>query len=382
MDLEQLQTGLDGGRGRRGGGLAWLALVWALSMTGHYLVLGVRLGGDSGRYLDGARALLAGEVLAGKQAQFLGYDGLVALSLGLGAGQAGVVAAQALLALAAAWLLWRAGSQAFGEAAGWLAALAFLVYPDVQAWNFYLLPDGPFASLLAMSVCLALLAARRAAWWLALAPSLAWLALLRPEGALLLLPLALWLALGRSWGAALLLALAAAALFALAGGTGASGREDVLGHWQRGTVVWGTNLAWPSARLAGGEARGQGGVGLAAWLGRAVLADPLWVAGLVVRRWFWFLAHLRPYYSLAHNALAGLASLLLLGLAGRALVRGGAGRAKALLVLVVLAQAVLVGLTWADYDGRCLTRVLPLILLLAAAGLAPAPPRSEYLKEG
>lgn len=376
MDLARLQAGGDDRDGTRAGALGLIALAWALSMAGHYLFLGVRLGGDSGRYLEGAQALLAGQALAGKQLQFLGYQGMVALSLGAGAGPAGVVATQALLALAAAWLLWRAGSAAFGGAAGWLAALAYLVYPDVQSWNFYLLPDGPFTSLLSISVCLALLAARRALWWLALVPALLWLALLRPEGALFLPALALWFALGRGWGRALLLTAAAAALFLLAGGAEAPGREEVLGHWRRGTLVWGAGLAWPSARLAGLEAPG-----LAVWLGQALLADPIWVAGLVIRRWFWFLAHLRPYYSLAHNAVAGLASLAMLGLSGRALWRGGAMRDKALLLLVVLTQAVLVGLTWADYDGRCLSRILPLIMLLAAAGLAPAPARGEYLKE-
>jgi hypothetical protein len=358
-----------------------IVLAWALSMAGHFLALGVRLGGDSGRYLEGARALLAGQALAGKQLQFWGYEGLVALGLGTGTGEAGVVAAQALLALAAAWLLWRAGSQAFGQAAGCLAALAYLAYPDVQAWNFYLLPDGPFTSLLAICVCLALLAGRRALWWLALAPALFWLALLRPEGALFLLPLAAYFALGRGWGWALLLATGAAALFVLAGGAGAPGREDVLGHWQRGTVVWGAGLAWPSTRLAGA---GGEGVSLAGWLGQALLDDPLWVAGLLTRRWFWFLAHARPYYSLAHNAVAGLASLAVLGLAGLALWREGgpgAGRGKALLVLVLLTQAALVGLTWADYDGRCLARVTPVLMLLAAAGLAPARSRWEYLTD-
>ncbi len=375
MDLAQLGGAVERETRARGRDLALLALAWAVAMAGCYLVLGVRLGGDSGRYLEGAKALLAGQALAGKQLHFLGYQALVALGLRAGGGPAGVVAIQCLLSLLAAWCLWRAGTRIFSPLAGWLAALLYLAYPDVQAWNFYVLTDGPFASLLAISLSLGLLAGRGEIWcWLALVPALAGLALLRPEGVLFFLPLAIYLAARDRWGAALLIFLAGAALFVGLGGRDAAAQEDLLGHWQRGTVIWGAAMDWPSPRLAAGAAGG-----LAAFLWQALTRDPLWLLDLLARRWFWFLAHLRPYYSLAHNLLAGAASLLWLVLGLGAVLRAGRGREKALLWLTVLAQMALVGLTWADHDGRFLTRVTPALILLAAAGLAPGRPRGEYL---
>lgn len=261
------------------------------------------------------------------------------------------MAAQGLLALAAAWLLWLAGSKIFSPTAGRLAFLAFLAYPDLQAWNFYILTDGPFASLLIICLCLGLLAARGEPWWWL---ALAGLAFLRPEGVMFFLPIAIFFASRARWGAALLLVIAGAVLFTGLGSREAAAGEDLLGHWQRGTVIWGAALDWPSARLAPGQAGS-----MTAFLWQALTRDPLWLLGLLARRWFWFLAHGRPYYSLAHNLAAGAASLLWLGLGLNALRRQGQAREKALLWLVLLAQMALVGLTWADYDGRFLTRVTP-----------------------
>jgi hypothetical protein len=57
-----------------------MAAVWALVQAVLFGRLGVRAGGDTGRYLDAAEALLRGEwPAAGKAGSYLGYDLFVAV---------------------------------------------------------------------------------------------------------------------------------------------------------------------------------------------------------------------------------------------------------------------------------------------------------------
>ncbi len=354
-----------------GRGLLWVLPLGAASLGLHWLVLGARLGGDSQRYLEAGARLLAGQPLVDKQADFLAYDWLVAGVGWLGGGPAGVVLAQCLLALLAGVLLYLGGRQALGHSAGLALGLAFLCWPDLQRWNFYVLTDGPFNSLLAAGLGLGLLTARRPLWWLGLLPCLALLAVMRPEGPLFLLPLALYLGL-RGQPASALFILALALLAWLVHPPSPASRAELVDNWLRATVIWGYS------QLEGGlglePAPGQGPAHLA-W--RALLANPWVVLGLLARRGFWFLAHVRPFYSPAHNLLAGLGSLglLLLGVWG-ALASGGHPRERVLGWAVLGLQLALALFTWADWDGRFLTRVTPALMLLAAEALLgeEAPP--------
>lgn len=334
-----------------------------LSLAAHWLVLGTRLGGDSPRYLEAAARLLAGLPLVDKQADFLAYGWLVAAVLSLDGGQAGVVVVQGLMSLAAGLALFLGASRAFGPTAGLAAALAYVLWPDLQRWNCYILSDGPFNSLLATSLGLALLSNRQPWYWLALAPVLGLLVLTRPEGLFFLLPLAAYFGLNRGPAATVLL-LASLGLALLLKGPSPATSAEILEHWGRGTVIWGhAALDHPPALPTAGHS-------LMGWLWAALWRDTYNLLVAMGQRAFWFLVHARPFYSLAHNLWAGLSSLLLLGLAlWGALAGGEGGRQRALAWMVVLMQLGLCMLTWADWDGRFLTRVTPALLLLAAEAL-------------
>lgn len=254
-------------------------------------------------------------------------------------------------------------SRASGPPAGLLASLAYLVWPDLQRWNFYLLSDGPCNSLLSASLGLVLLAGRAPVWWLLLGPLLLALTLCRPDAVFLLAPLALYLLLRRQPGAGLAL-LAGAVLFLWLKTPSPSSTNEILEHWNRGTVVWGypaldhpLAVAIPDRSLVG-------------WLSHALWQDPWGLMALMGRRAFWFLAHARPFYSLAHNLAVGLSSLCLLGLGIWGLLAGeGPGRERALGWSLLIVQLGLCMFTWADWDGRFLTRVTPGLMLLAAEAL-------------
>lgn len=343
----------------------WLLGLGALSLAAHGWLVGPRLGGDSGRFIEAAQRLLAGQALVDKQADFWAYDWLVALTGAAGGGPWPLIAVQALLSLLAGLVLYWGGSRAFGRAAGLAAAAAYLLWPDLQRWNFYLLSDGVFNSLLAICLGLALWSESRPLAWTGLVPSLLLLALVRPEGALFWLPVAAWRLLRRRYATGLAL-LTLAGLISLILPLSASGEAEIVEGWRRGCVIWGyPALDQP---LALEEIQAVEGLPLFFW--KVFWMDPAGVAELMLRRAFWFLAHARPFYSLPHNLAAAVSSLSLVCLAlWGAFTRRGGGGHRFLLWAAVLLQLLLSALTWADWDGRFLTRVSPALLLLAADGL-------------
>lgn len=347
----------------------WLLGLGLVSLGAQALWMGPRLGGDSGRYLAGAQRLAQGLDLVEKQGDFPAYTWLVHLTGATPEAPWLLLILQAGLSLLAGLTLYHAGRGAFGRLAGLAAAALFLVWPDLQRWNLYLLTDGPFNSVLAICLGLSLICEKRPLAWLGLLPGLLALAFLRPEGVIFYLPLAAGLvAQGRPGQAMALLALGA--VIWLARPPSPRAVADLVEQWRLGAVIWGH--APPLGGLELDPSAYQGS--LAGMLWRALLHDPLQVLGIMLQRAFWFLAHARPHYSTVHNWLAAGSSLALVVLAiwgGVTSLAGGRQRVTAW--GLVITQLCLVCLTWSDWDGRFFTRVTPALLLLAADALLGQP---------
>ena len=347
----------------------WLLTLGLISLGAQAFWLGPRLGGDSGRYLEGAQRLAQGLELVDKQADFPAYAWLVQLTGATPEAPWLLVSLQAGLSILAGLVLYRAGREAFGRLAGLAAAALYLAWPDLQRWNLYLLTDGPFNSALAICLGLSLICEKRPLAWLGLLPALLALAFLRPDGTIFYLPLAAGLLAQRHPGQALSLLVLGAVIW-LWRTPSPRAVADLMEQWRLGTVIWGH--APPLGGLGLEDSAFHGS--LAGMLWRALVHDPFQVLGIMLQRAFWFLAHARPYYSTAHNLLAAGSSLLLLVLAiWGSITSLAGGRQRVAAWGLVLTQLCLVCLTWADWDGRFLTRVTPALLLLAADALLGQP---------
>ena len=355
----------------------WLWVVWTAAwlavQTGLLLLLGVRLGGDSGRYLAGADALRRPEWPPGMAAGYLGYELLVALFLRAGQGTAGVVAGQVALSGVAAYALYWLAARLYGRRVGALAALLYAIDPVVQSWNFYVLTESAFVSLAIVSACL-WTGARTLGERAASGAVLLLASVVRPNG--FVLPLAagisaLW-SLRRTRRPALQGALVAAAILVLAAGAAMTGgvKEQVspIEHYARGTIIWGyAPLALPlpgplPARVAAEPDLGLQILAVAA----AYPAHFLRLAGWKVGYEY---LQVRPYYSALHNGFLLATLLPAYALAGWGATRPADDRAaRAFLAAVVAGQTALISLTFADWDGRHLLVILPIALLFAAAG--------------
>ncbi|MDZ7842831.1 MAG: hypothetical protein U5R46_18715 [Gammaproteobacteria bacterium] len=346
--------------------------LWVLVQIGILSVLGVHYASDTGRYLAGADALLNGTALPGKSGSYLGYNMFVAVFRFSGLGPAAIVAGQILLAAVACVCMFHLGSKLGGARAGLLAAGLYAVYPDVQMWNFYVLTESIFISMLIISVFL-LVNVRGPVGYALVVPVVVFTILVRPNGIILaaaVFAFAVFRMFQRRRYAMLLVLGLGAAVLALIAVSAVSDRlahENIGNHLRTGTVIWGyEGLRFPMALADVPEVRS---VGLGEFVG-LIAADPVGFVKLAAARLAAFFVHARPYWSPLHNAFTLVTLAVIYALAWRGARQSGLQDLVVVALSLVAAQAAIVGATFADWDGRHLDAVLPMLFVLAAAALA------------
>ncbi len=233
-------------------------------------------------------------------------------------------------------------------------ALFLLAYP-IQIWTLALYSESIFVSLSVLFLGEALRIDRPLFRLLILAMLLTFA---RPVGILFVAPVLAWRVSGKSgraltiWigatGAALLLAILFLSIHPLE-----QLRVVVEGHAiggfpkypDAGSRFHGSTLAAAQAQLVHDHGTGT-------W------------AGLVLERIMWLFSLWRPYFSNFHNALT-VPFLVLYPLALLTVVRRWKTPFVQVLAVIVLLNAAVVGLTYAEWNGRFLVPLLPVIMLLA-----------------
>ena len=164
---------------------------------------------------------------------------------------------------------------------------------------------------------------------------------------------------------AVCVALAAAVVPRLSGNLNAVGPVEML---RSGQTIWefdGWRVPMPAdAVLEDGTRTGRDAVVYA-------LHHPLATASLMTARIGVHFVHARPYYSMSHNLLVvvWLMPVYLLAIAGLWATRSSA--LTRWICIAIAAQLVVVALTHADWDGRYLSHMMPLIYAFAACAAAP-----------
>jgi len=195
----------------------------------------------------------------------------------------------------------------------------------------------------------------------------AWAALLvfaRPVGILFVAPVLAWRLLDGNEGIRIpAIWTVGTAVLAVVSFLPVIGHEQLLvvieGHVIGGFPQWpGTGNSFHGNTLAGAELEVVRQQGLAAW------------AWLVLQRIGWFFGAWRPYFSTLHNALnAPLA--LLYPMAALTVVRRWNIPFVQVSAVILLLNTVLVGLTFAEWNGRFLVPLVPLVILLAVVPNEP-----------
>ena len=340
-----------------------------------WMLLGSRTGGDTLRYIDGARRVLAGEALSDRQQVYFGYIYVLAALRWLDAPLAfiyvGQIAASALAGVAAAGL----GRHFGGNTIALFSGLVWAGFYEIHKWNTYILTDGLFVSFV-MASCWLVVRARSGPLLPALLAVVA-MATFRFNGIVFALILLVQLAIVRRGAskAHVIAAMLVVILLPTASpitnlypasteGT-AQVQSGTLSFLVEGHVIWDTvKIAMPAPPAPSGS------------VVRDVIAyavrHPLAVARLYALRLGHYLLAYNPFFSFRHIVGGTLLWLVVYALSIMGLIVASKrfGVEIRWLLLLWVSQALLVMLTVGDYDGRFSLYAVPALIPLVAIGLA------------
>lgn len=349
----------------------WLPLgVFAAAAMALWLNGGVRPAGDTPLYLNGALRLRQGLPLEGAQHAYAGYIAFVALHQWLGLKAAAIITTQVALGAMVLVTSYDAGARLAGWIGGGLAAWLYAVNLDLARFHYYVLSDSLFTSLLWLSAYAAIRASSGChRVWTVLAAILAVvLVTVRLNGWLALPCLAAFLLLpgkrrGRSvrwatWGI-VVMATCVGLRWTLSMNGSLGGTGTLLAQGR--VVAADSSSVIPMPPAAGSDTGLLGS-------GQYCAAHPGACLRLMSRRMAVELAHTRPYYSPAHNLVIRTTLPLLYGLALVGIVAYWRHSFTWLALVLVGLQLMVVGMSGADWDGRFLLMVMPLLTFLSGVG--------------
>lgn len=351
-----------------------LSLLWIIVQLTMLGLFGIGYGGDTGRYLGAADGFLHGELPAGKSVFYLGYDLFVTVFMATPLGEAGIISGQLAVSALAALCMYKLGTHLYSARAGYLAALLYIGFLKLHPWNVYVLTDSLFISLTIISTYV-LLTAKTMPHYTVAGGLIFFTTITRPDGiAVLLAALAYSLyALYarrqyRALGAVTLIVLTTLPLSWYAVGKIIT-NEDLLYHYELGAVIWSYEPLYqsmPGELPASAENSNNPLNALIAF----VWEKPVFFVSLAVTKLWYEIIHVRPFHAPLHNFLILATVIPLYVLAFLGLRQPVATNVKLYLLAVLAFKAGIVAFTFADWTGRFLLHVMPIILLLAAGGLS------------
>jgi hypothetical protein len=353
---------------------------WLLGAAVSYFVINLALFARSGvlpandtvRYTRGVELIMSGRPLEELMPSYLGYIYFLIGLRPFSASGGFVIVVQLLLSAVALWCLSTFVRAAYGRLAAVIFLVLVLVNPQMFLWQRYILTESLFVSLSMMSVPLLLWRGSSSAGALAASGLLAGLLFsIRPHGVAFV---ALYVAFVVIWSGrtpALKSALVVVPFVIFLGllqVTGASlggsyNFTRITEPYVDGQIIWGYD------RFVVPFAPGLVRQGNLATIVACLLDSPVTFAKNFVYKVITEITQIRPYYSLAHNAIsAGLTVLaagsVIVSLAGRM------DRNQLALLLLVALQLGFVGVTFADWDCRFILYSHPFIAMLGAIGLS------------
>lgn len=336
------------------------ACVSALVVATH----GIQTGGDSERYTTAAARVSGGEVpTENKATSYLGFAAVLAATIAITGRPEPIVALNIIAVALAASAVFAMAQRLFGFRGGVIAAALLIMNVELAMWSSFILTDALYLSLVTIATFLIYVAGeKKGAAFIPGILLVAFAASIRPNG-WLMIPIAVGYWLGRLAAAGLVLVAIAIMTLgpAMRDGTQVERLETAL---TEGRVIFGSD-AWRVPMPPADQPPANWSEGL-----RYAVGHPLASARLALTRIGTEILHVRPSYSATHNLAVVAFYLPMYAFAILGFMRVRHHPLAQLVGVVVAAHLGLVGLTFADFDGRFLLHVVPLVGTLASGGLA------------
>lgn len=315
--------------------------------------------------------------------QYLSYVVFLAFIFKAGGGLGSVVLLQLLFSAMATVTLYYLTLKISGsEWASFWACCFFLLWVELQSWNFYILTESLFITCGILSFYFLVKAWENAKYSWVVLPLLIFTIFIRPHGVVYFLAVVIFLFSSFSDStfykenkkslrrAALLVSLLMIVLIGVA-------LEDFtfmsIDVYKTGDIVYGASIIFPEEEILSMQTQSlehpNPELPTAIQLVQFIFLNPVFFFRLSLAKLFFFFVHIKPYYSLLHNMLIAVTLYPLYGLFLVGIKTSKRSPVKTFVLAFIVLEAASVMFMVEDWDGRFLMPILPFIMVYAAIGM-------------
>lgn len=336
---------------------------WLLVQLVAWQYFGVNTGVDTSQYVADAMAIMDGNWSAIELPLHLSYSLLLAVVVFVSGNFTNIVVIQLVVSLLAVLMLFRLTFAISGSNfSAFVAAILFVLWPDIPQWNFFVYTDSLFMNLVVISVALVYFS-KRSVQYVFAAVLIVLTVFIRPVGVVFFLSLLVYLFRPRKYLALVFLVVGLITVnFVLRGAI-----DFFLVSYSKAEIIYpdvSLGIRAPGD-LAIPDSNHQPLVRLLLF----ILSNPIYFLKIFFVKVALFVGHMKPYFSASHNLLIAifLYPLYAMAVPGVMLMKQTALRNFA--VSFIILQVMMVGLTSENWDGRFLLPLLPWVFILSSLGL-------------
>lgn len=372
-----------------------LALVWVGMNGGLYLHYGIKVVADSPRYLDYAQKIADGVGwYEPHNVWYVGYVVFIVVVKGFFATNGAIIVAQVLMHGLAAVVLYRTSYRLFASrGAALITALLFLGWIELPAWNFYVLAESWYVSLICLVLYCIISFDGSPKRWVITTVVVLLTFITKPTGIAVLVAYGVflvsyyWKFVRQQRGAAFAILLpllwcvyylvnSMLDTFALIENY-ATGeivfRASTLKNYpnQEWLVLQVDKLSIPPEQASAIKR-----------LALFAAQNFIYFAKLFLVKLVYFLAHIKPYFSWQHNLVIATTLFPIYAFFIRTFVLTNNRTVRSFCTSFLVVSTISISLTTLDWEGRFLMPMLPLLFLFAGKGLSDLKPirRFAYLR--
>ena len=357
--------------------LSLIYFAWTISILTYFFLNGVKFGGDTYFYLGNAKEILNGEQSIFSYRSAYGFILLLLPFVYFDIPLVFLVLIQILLTALSAWCLYKISSKFFSKLSGILCAVLFLFYLPLLFLNFYILTDTLFLNLIIVLTYLFVCFKKT------YLPMIVLIALavitIRPNGILFLFSIMIctffFLINNKKYLYLSLYSLVLIILLLPIINILNSYIVDLnlINSISNQGIIWGysfENNSSCSKSCLSVELINENFENNIIGIFKFISINFVSYLKIFLLKVFWLLFRARPYYSDLHNLYIIIYDIILyLSFIYGFIKRPRNNFSASVILLFILLSIILVGLTFADWDGRFSLYFLPLIMIFSSYGL-------------